>query len=177
MDCETCNSGYKSPRRSSLVPPIGDIETGTVMFITLYSNITLKHFQELLTTQLIGEYCSRKKVSLHFPAKKQSTNSERKRGMCSLCWERNHCSDTQWFCNECGVWLCHPGTLNDCFLLWHKRRVYCITFTFSLCLIIFLLCNHTQACALGAASLIFPFIVICCVSFRVRKSVCIDLEF
>ena len=35
MDCETCNSGYKSPRRSSLVPPIDDIETGTVMFITL----------------------------------------------------------------------------------------------------------------------------------------------
>ena len=35
MDCETCNSGYKSTRRSPLVPPIDDIETGTVMFITL----------------------------------------------------------------------------------------------------------------------------------------------
>ena len=96
---------------------------------------TLKQFQELLATQLIGEYCSRKKAGrvshlmkplpiLHFPAKKQSTiNSERKRGRCSLYWERNHRSDTQWFCNECGVWLCHPGTLDDCFLLWHKRRV------------------------------------------------------
>ena len=70
-------------RRSPLVPPIDDIETGTVMFINAsYSNITLKHFQELLTTQLIGEYCSSKKVGLHFPAKKQNTNSERKRGIC-----------------------------------------------------------------------------------------------
>ena len=50
-------------RRSPLVPLIDDIETGTVMFITLA--ITLKHFQELLTTQLIGEYKGR----LTFPSK------------------------------------------------------------------------------------------------------------
>ena len=43
MDCETSNSGYKSPRRSPLVPPFDDIETGIVMFITL--DILISHFR------------------------------------------------------------------------------------------------------------------------------------
>ena len=96
--------------------------------------ISLKKFQEKLATELIGEYCSRRRagrvshiiqpLSLrHFPTKVPSSNSERKRGRCSLCREKNRRCDSQWFCTECGVWLCHPGTASDCFLLWHRRQL------------------------------------------------------
>lgn len=96
------------------------------------SSLALKSFQELVAKQLIGDYCSRRRAGRvshavkplplrHFPTKIPGTISERKRGRCGLCRERNRRSDTQWFCYECGVWLCHPGTTDDCFLLWHRR--------------------------------------------------------
>ena len=98
------------------------------------SKITLKKFHELLATLLIGDYCSRRRAGRvsypiqplplhHFPTKVPSANTERKRGRCSLCQESHHRKDTQWFCVYCGVWLCHPGTADDCFLLWHRRRL------------------------------------------------------
>ena len=99
------------------------------------SKMKMKQFQKTLATQLIGEYCSRRRggrVSYpiqplplrHFPIKPSTSSSGRKRGRCSLCRERNHLRrDTQWFCNDCGVWLCHPGTSDDCFLQWHRSRV------------------------------------------------------
>ena len=87
---------------------------------------------ELLGLQLIGEYCGRRRAGRighqivplplrHFPTKVPCNNFERKRGRCSLCKEKHKHNDTQWYCKECGVWLCHPGTTEDCFLLWHKR--------------------------------------------------------
>ena len=96
------------------------------------TKINLKKFQGVLARQLIGGYCSRRRAGRgsqqlrplplrHFPTKTPSSNSERKRGRCSLCHEKKRRSDTQWFCVECGIWLCHPGTSSDCFLLWHKR--------------------------------------------------------
>jgi len=97
---------------------------------------TIKKFQEVLATQLIGDYCSRKKAGRvshlikplplqHFPTKVSpaGSGSERKRGRCALCQERHCRSDTSWHCYECGVWLCHSGTESNCFLLWHKKRV------------------------------------------------------
>ena len=89
-------------------------------------------FREWLATDLIGDYCSRRRPGrgrcpikplpiTHFPTKISSINSERKRGKCALCQERKHRADTQWFCRECGVWLCHQGTEDDCFLYWHKQ--------------------------------------------------------
>lgn len=96
------------------------------------SKTDLKDFQELLAKQLIGDYCSKRRpgrvghriapLSLqHYPSKIPSDH--RKRGRCSLCQEKHKRRDTQWFCRECEVWLCHPGTDDDCFLLWHRRRV------------------------------------------------------
>lgn len=96
------------------------------------SRLSMKRFQEILAQQLIGDYCSRRRPGRvsrpiqplpirHFPMKRSSTTSGRKRGRCALCQERHHRSDTQWFCNECGVWLCHQGTTGDCFLKWHQR--------------------------------------------------------
>ena len=97
------------------------------------SKLSLKKFQELVAKQLIGDYCCRRKVGRvslstrhlsiqHFPQKGVSSTSDRKRGRCFLCSEKNKRRDTQWFCKECGIWLCHPGTASDCFLLWHQRR-------------------------------------------------------
>ncbi len=93
--------------------------------------LTLKKFQEILAMELIGDRRRAGRVShpiqplplRHFPTKVPSSNSERKRGRCSLCREKNRRVDTQWFCLECGVWLCHQGTASDCFLLWHRRRL------------------------------------------------------
>ena len=98
------------------------------------SKVAMKKFQEVLANQLIGDYSSRRRAGRvghliqplplrHFPTKVPTPNTERKRGRCSLCRERKKRVDTQWFCKDCGVWLCHPGTANDCFLLWHRRRV------------------------------------------------------
>ena len=94
------------------------------------TKVNIKKFREVLARQLISDYCSRKrpgrganthlgkKLPLqHFPTKVPSANT-RKRGRCKECTRRK---DTQWFCRECGVWLCHPGTSDDCFLKWHKR--------------------------------------------------------
>ncbi len=96
--------------------------------------MTNRKFREILADQLIGDYCSRRRAGrggnsikslqlMHFPTKVPSGNRERKRGRCSLCQEGHERKDTPWFCTECGVWLCHPGTPDDCFYLWHRRRL------------------------------------------------------
>lgn len=95
------------------------------------ASANIKTFQETLANQLIQEYCTRRRAGRvpyqivplplrHFPTKATS-NTGRKRGRCSLCQEKRKRTDTQWVCRECGVWLCHPGTADDCFLLWHRR--------------------------------------------------------
>ena len=109
------------------------LTNASILFRELHQDgkYTLKMFHEQLAKELIGDYCSRRRAGrvsrpiqplplLHFPTKVPSVGTERKRGRCSLCPKRK---DTQWFCVECGVWLCHPGTASDCFLLWHKRRL------------------------------------------------------
>jgi len=98
---------------------------------------TIKTFRLQLAHELIGEYCSRRRAGRvgssvvplplrHYPVKIPPANAnQRKRGRCahcdSVCHKR---TDTQWFCRECDVWLCHTGyEESDCFLSWHKRRV------------------------------------------------------
>ena len=98
---------------------------------------TIKEFRLQLARELIGDYCSRRKpgryggaiVPLqlqHFPITVGSDSGPRrsKRGRCSYCTQHNHRrTDSQWFCDECSVWLCHSGnTTSDCFYLWHKNR-------------------------------------------------------
>lgn len=93
--------------------------------------LSLKHFHELVATQLIGNYCTRKKPGritypvrslglLHFPQKKIA--SATKRGRCVLCQEQHHRVDTSWYCGDCGVWLCHRGLPSDCFIKYHQRN-------------------------------------------------------
>ena len=97
----------------------------------------IKDFRLKLATQLIGEYCSRRRpgrkssaiVPLpirHFPIKLQSDSqpTKKQRGRCAQCSKSHNRTDTTWFCRECNVWLCHNGDpSSDCFFLWHKRLV------------------------------------------------------
>ena len=96
------------------------------------SRLNKKKFQELVGMHLTANYCTRHRAGRvstpirplplqHFPTKVKSGSSDRKRGRCSLCSKKKVRNDTQWFCHECCVWLCHPGTAEDCFLLWHKK--------------------------------------------------------
>ena len=97
---------------------------------------TIREFRLQLARELIGDYCSRRRrgcrggpiVPLqlqHFPTTAPSESGPRKtkRGRCTRCSRNNKRTDSQWLCQECGVWLCHNGdTTNDCFYLWHKNR-------------------------------------------------------
>ena len=99
---------------------------------------TTKKFRLQLAKELIGDYCSRSRVGRgggvirhlplqHFPMKisKEPTDPERKRRRCARCSQkRRKRTQTQRFCRECQVFLCHTGeTQTDCFLLWHKDQV------------------------------------------------------
>ena len=97
------------------------------------SRLNLKRFHEIVATELIGDYCSRRqagRVSIpfrtlplrHFPMKPPSETAGRNRHRCRLCQQRNRRKDTYWFCADCDAWLCHQGTPADCFRLWHQRR-------------------------------------------------------
>ena len=95
------------------------------------SKLKIQDFRRVLAKELIGDYCSRRRAGRghntipalpmsHFPIK--PSTSGRKRGKCSQCKEHKKRSDTTWFCRDCGVWLCHPGTPEDCFLQWHRSH-------------------------------------------------------
>ena len=99
---------------------------------------TIREFRLQLARELIGDYCSRRRSGCrggaivplqlqHFPITVPSESGPRKtkRGRCTRCSQHNKRTDSQWFCDECGVWLCHNGdTTSDCFYLWHKNREY-----------------------------------------------------
>ncbi len=98
------------------------------------SKVTTLKFRDVLAKEIIGDYCTRRRAGRntnlikplplqHHPMKVQTPSGGWKRGRCSLCTERRKRRDTQWFCHDCGVWLCHPGTENDCSFRWHKRRL------------------------------------------------------
>lgn len=92
------------------------------------SKLQMKDFRVTLAKELIGNYCSkqtmirRQKTRLplaHFPMK----NQQHKRGRCAICSEKKKRSDTQWYCTQCDVWLCHQGNHEDCFLRWHSKTL------------------------------------------------------
>ena len=97
---------------------------------------TIREFRLQLARELIGDYCSRRRSGCHggaivplqlrhFPTTSPTDSGPRKTkmGRCSRCFQNRKRTDSQWFCQECGVWLCHNGdTTSDCFYLWHKNR-------------------------------------------------------
>ena len=98
------------------------------------SKVSIKNFRVNLATQLIGEYCSRRRRGRtsssairplplrHFPVKvdDECHPGKRRRGNCSHCRKtRKVRTNTSWFCRECSEWLCHSGDSDDCFLQWH----------------------------------------------------------
>ena len=99
---------------------------------------SIKDFRLQLARDLIANYCTRRRPGRgggatirslrlrHFPVKVSDGSSppKHKRGCCAHCIKSSHTrKDTCWFCKECGVWLCHTGGPNDCFLLWHTQHV------------------------------------------------------
>ena len=96
---------------------------------------TIRDFRVELAKELIGDYCSRRRAGRqgsvlrnlplrHFPVKLVPDDpSRRNRKRCSRCLSLfNKCTDTYWYCQECGMPLCHTGDpSSDCFLLWHKN--------------------------------------------------------
>ena len=100
------------------------------------SKMTIKDFRLELASELIGDYCSRRRRGRtssssirslplrHFPVKidDDSCPPKRKRGNCAQCRKTKHSRmNTSWFCRECSAWLCHSGDPDDCFLQWHTR--------------------------------------------------------
>ena len=54
---------------------------------------------------------------------KEPSEPKRKRRHCTHS-QHKKCTQTTWFCRECGVFLCHIGDSHiDCFLKWHKDRL------------------------------------------------------
>ena len=100
------------------------------------SKMTIKDFRLELASELIGDYCSRRRRGRtssssirslplrHFPVKvdDDSCPPKRKRGNCAQCRKTKHSRmNTSWFCRECSAWLCHSGDPDDCFLQWHTH--------------------------------------------------------
>lgn len=99
------------------------------------NKLNIKNFRAQLAKEIIGEYCTRRRAGhgssfvkplpiCHFPTKIPETfPGQRKRGRCTYCSQRDKRTDSQWFCQECSIWLCHTGTESDCFMLWHKNKI------------------------------------------------------
>ena len=111
------------------------------------TEISIKQFRIQLAKELIGGYCSRYRVGYngslikplpfsHFPMKITATSPrQRNRGRCTYCYQQKKRCDSQWYCHECGIWLCHPGSgtamsvAYGCATLEMKQRIasYCGT--------------------------------------------------
>ena len=119
----------------------------------------MKDFRVALAKSLIGDYCSRRRpgrsgtalrpIPLHHFPMKVDGNSRSKRGRCTLCTNKGKRNESCWWCQECGVWLCHTGSSDtDCFLQWHRqtREEWHLpsASTAWTCLCIILLCTTTQ---------------------------------
>ena len=90
----------------------------------------IKEFREQLAMALIGTYKSRKRsihasvpsVSTkrptlsHFPHK-ASNDSMHRCYYCSHTLKQR--KQTKWHCNDCDLYLCHKGTTDDCFYIYH----------------------------------------------------------
>ena len=96
---------------------------------------TIKEFRLQLASDLIGDYCSRRRAGRgagvvctlplrHHPMKiveeKVSKKGRHKRARCHRCYSTSK-SSVYTSC-ECQLWMCHTGEQHtDCFALWHAR--------------------------------------------------------
>lgn len=108
----------------------------------LYSHYTsapkqpLKEYRLQLAKDLIGDFHSKKRHNrhpapptnltlLHFPMRLESeTMGKTIRRRCWYCWNKRNKQkkDTQWYCHECQIHLCHTGHADtDCFLQHHRK--------------------------------------------------------
>ena len=88
---------------------------------------TIREFRLQLARELIGDYCSRRQPGCgggalatlqlqHFPSSCESGPRKTKGGCCTHSLRNHKRTDSQWFYQECGMWLCHNGdTTSDCF--------------------------------------------------------------
>ena len=102
---------------------------------------TIKAFRLQLASELIGNYCSRRRAGRgavgvvrtlplrHYPTtipeEDPSKKAKHKRARCHRCYSRSKRSVyTSWYCPECQLWLCHTGERHtDCFMLWHAQHL------------------------------------------------------
>ena len=100
------------------------------------AKLTLKEFRLEVARGLIGDYNSRKRAGRHsitptvlslrhFPVKYTEGEGESSRVVRARCWlchtKHNKRTDTQWWCQDCRLHLCHTGIPNtDCFLKHHS---------------------------------------------------------
>lgn len=87
----------------------------------------IKSFRIQLAKELIGDYSSWRRrgcggaviCSLpyrHFPVRQEPYAH-------ALHAASKVRAESTWFCQECGVWLCHNGDLaTDCFMKWHGQN-------------------------------------------------------
>ena len=98
---------------------------------TTLRKLSVKDFRVQLDKELIGNYSSRKRpgrpssavtkrfCQYHFP-----THGSDKVHQCHYCSKyRKECQSTVWFCKDCDLFLCHTGTIQDCFFIYHQRYV------------------------------------------------------
>ena len=92
---------------------------------------TVKSFRVELAKQLIGDYNGRKRtgrVSTTATAKRFCQSHFPTRGSdqvhrCHYCSKfRKERRATVWFCKDCSLFLCHNGTEQDCFFLFHTHH-------------------------------------------------------
>ena len=112
------------------------ITNSFILFKTAHpqKKMNIGEFRQVLASQLIGGYCSRKRPGRsggmvkslplsHFPSKVATDVGRRKNGRnkCSHCLKQGRGrKDTSWYCRECKVWLCHQGDSSDCYIRWHR---------------------------------------------------------
>ena len=94
---------------------------------------SLKDFRMALAKELIGEYNSRKRKGRrvantptkrfcpsHFP-----TKADHRRNKCHYCACYLHKrGETAWECTDCNVYLCHTGSSDDCFCIYHTKHIH-----------------------------------------------------
>jgi hypothetical protein len=73
---------------------------------------TVLTFREVLSKELVGYYCSRRRPgrSSNLIRISRTPTDASSVGDAPCTWR---VKDSQWFCHDCGVWLRHPGTVDD----------------------------------------------------------------
>ena len=91
---------------------------------------TLKSFRTTLARELRGkDYCSRKRPGRHalHPSKRfcqqHFPTRQSKYHRCHYCYKyKKERHETGWYCNDCGLYLCHNGRDDECFLQYHLQH-------------------------------------------------------